>query len=538
VAAFAALWHQPRLRRLAVALSGSVIAEGVYAVAVAVFAYDAGGARAVAVLAMIRPALSAIASPVAAALADHYPRERTMVITDFARAVTLAGMAAGAATGADWIVYALAAVLAIIATAFWPAQAALIPWLTHDPAQLAAANVVTSTIEGLGALVGPLLCAVLLVVAGPSELFLVAAGGFLLSAILIAGIRVSGWRRGESSRIAALGGFKAIAGDRATRTVVSLFGAQMLVAGALNVLIVLAAFEVLRTGDTGVGYLTAAIGFGSLVGVVGAAALVGTRRLAAAFGAGMIVWGLPLALLAIRPSTWSALILLSLAGIGFTVGDVAGFTVLQRAVDDRVLARVFGSLESVALVATAAGAGLASLADVLIGVRGALLAAGVFLPTVTLAAWGRLRAIDAVSPVPTDRVEILRRNPIFAPLPPAALETLASRLVPEQHAAGAEIVRQGEAADRFYIISDGSVEIEIDGMPVTESGPGDYFGEIALVRAVPRTATARALADVEPYTLDGTSFVGATTGYPASAEAANAVVGARLRFRSPSGGLV
>jgi MFS family permease len=427
--------------------------------------------------------------------------------------------------------------LAIIATAFWPAQAALLPSLTHEPAQLAAANVVISTIEGLGALVGPVLCAVLLLVAGPRELFLVAAAGFLWSAAVIAGIRVTAWQREETGSAPVLDGFRTIASDRATRIVVSLFGAQMLVAGALNVLIVIAALRLLHTGQTGVGYLSAAIGFGSLIGVVGAAALVGARRLAASFGVGLIVWGLPLALVAALPSRWLALALLALAGIGFTITDVIGFTVLQRAVDDSVLGRVFGSLESVALIATALGAGLASILNGLVGVRGALLIVGALLPIVTAATWRRLRAIDSTSLIPTDRLEVLRRNAIFAPLPPAALDGLASRLVAEDHPAGTVIFRQGDPGERFYIVAEGSVEIEIDGMPVAEEGPGDYFGEIALLRTIPRTGTARALDEVKLYSLDGPSFLGAATGHAASKEAAEAVVGSRLRFRSPSGGL-
>jgi CRP-like cAMP-binding protein len=171
-------------------------------------------------------------------------------------------------------------------------------------------------------------------------------------------------------------------------------------------------------------------------------------------------------------------------------------------------------------------------------VRGALLAAGLLLPVVTLLSWRRLEAIDAESKVPIDRLVLLRRNPIFAPLPPAAIDALAARLVAERRAAGEEIFAQGDAGDRFYLVSDGAVEIAVDRVVVAEEGPGDYFGEIALIRDVPRTATARALADSLLYSLDGAAFVAAATGHPASADAAEAVVGSRLRFRSPSGGLV
>ena len=122
-AAFTALSHNPQLRGLSIALVGSVTAEGLFAVAIAVFAFDVGGAKAVAGLAIARPALAAVASPIASSLCDRFRRERILVTTDFARAATLCGMAAAAAMGADWVVYVLAAVLAIVATAFWPAQA-------------------------------------------------------------------------------------------------------------------------------------------------------------------------------------------------------------------------------------------------------------------------------------------------------------------------------------------------------------------------------------------------------------------------------
>ena len=139
-----------------------------------------------------------------------------------------------------------------------------------------------------------------------------------------------------------------------------------------------------------------------------------------------------------------------LAGVGYTIVDVAGFTVLQRAVDDSVLARVFGTLESVALIATAAGAGIASIVNELVGPRAALLAAGLLLPAVTIAAARRLHAIDKESRVPIDRLVLLRRNPIFSPLPPAAIDALANRLAPEEHHAGEEIFRQGDRGDRSW----------------------------------------------------------------------------------------
>ena len=125
-------------------------------------------------------------------------------------------------------------------------------------------------------------------------------------------------------------------------------------------------------------------------------------------------------------------------------------------------------------------------------------------------------------------VELLQAIPIFAPLSPPVLEGLAARLIPVHEAAGETIVRQGEPGDRFYVISSGEVEVSVDGQPQATQGPGDHFGEIALLRDVPRTATVTARTDVDLLALERDDFVTAVTGHAASAEAAEAVVGARL----------
>ncbi|MGH3093787.1 MAG: cyclic nucleotide-binding domain-containing protein, partial [Gaiellaceae bacterium] len=148
--------------------------------------------------------------------------------------------------------------------------------------------------------------------------------------------------------------------------------------------------------------------------------------------------------------------------------------------------------------------------------------------------WRRLRALDAeASPPPGAELELLRSIPIFAPLPAAALEHLAASLVRTELATGGEVFRQGDAGDRFYVVGAGSVAIEIDGARSSELGPGEFFGEIALLRDVPRTATARAASDAELYSLDRDEFIAAVTGHPASVEAADAVIGARLGSLRP-----
>ena len=539
---FSGAARSPALRLLAFALVGSGGAEGVYAVGIAVFAFERGGAAAVGLVTLMRMLLAAIASPFAAVLGDRLKRQRVMLATDAARAVILSGMGLAAALHAPSLaVYVLAGLLAVVSTAFWPAQAALLPSLARNPAELTAGNLMTSSIEGIASFVGPVVGGVVLITGGAAAVFFAAAVGFVWSVVAIARLSVAGERLvaepGGKVIVELLEGFRVIGREPRARLLVGLFAAQMLVAGALNVLVVVAALQLLGAGRIGVGYLSSAVGLGGMVGLFGGAALVGSRRLARAFGFGLVLWGLPLAVLAVRPSEAVALVLLVLAGAGYTVTDVAGFTLLQRVVADTVLARVFGSLESIALAATGAGALLAPALIDSLGIRGAFGATGIFLPVVTLTAWRALRDVDTGAAVPLELLDLLRRVPIFAELPQATLERIALRVAPEIYDAGAVIFGQGDPGERFYIVESGTVEIDVDGQSVGVFGPGTSFGEIGLLRNVPRTATAVTRTPVRLAAVDGPAFVEAVTGHRPSAQAAEHVVAARLRFRAPGGAL-
>jgi CRP-like cAMP-binding protein len=136
--------------------------------------------------------------------------------------------------------------------------------------------------------------------------------------------------------------------------------------------------------------------------------------------------------------------------------------------------------------------------------------------------------MDAAFKPPVEQLKLLRKIAIFAPLPPAEQEHLAHELIPVHVSAGDVVVREGEAGDRFYVVRSGELEVSVDGKPVRRLGPGDHFGEIALLRDVPRTATVEALADVDLYALERDEFIGSVTGHAPSAEAADAVVMQRL----------
>jgi MFS family permease len=531
------VFRNPGLRRLQLAWIGSVTGDWAYAIALGVFAYEAGGATAVGLVALLRFLPSAAVAPFAAVLADRYPRQRVMLAADAIRAAALAGAAAVAlAEGPAPAVYALAALVAVVSTAFQPAQAALIPTLARDPRELTAANVASSTIESVGSFLGPAIGGLLLAVTSPGVVFAATAGAFVWSALNVARIPSTPPAREdvveEALHREALAGFRAIFAVPSLRLVVGLYSAQTLVAGALNVLVVVAALELLDLGRSGPGLLNSAVGIGGLIGAAITLGLVGLRGLGTAFAFGLVLWGLPLVLFGAWPATGAAVLFLGLLGIGNTLVDVSGLTLLQRTAPPEVLGRVFGVLESLVVGTLGLGAIIAPLLISLFGVRWALVATGLLLPALALASWTRLRTIDERTVVPEHELERLRSLPLFAPLPPATLEHLAGNLVRVPAAAGTEITRQGDVGDRFYLVDEGEVEVISDGEVVSTLGPGDYFGEIALLRDVPRTATVTARTDAALLALERDEFVSAVSGHPASLEAADAVVAARLaRFR-------
>jgi CRP-like cAMP-binding protein len=152
---------------------------------------------------------------------------------------------------------------------------------------------------------------------------------------------------------------------------------------------------------------------------------------------------------------------------------------------------------------------------------------GSLLPILAVLSRASLVRLD-VEPGDPRRLALLEAIPIFSPLSPPVLEQLAARLTPVHANAGEEIIRLGDHGDRFYVVDKGEVEILTEGGPPRRQGEGAYFGEIALLRDVPRTATVRAATDCDLFALDRDDFLPAVTGHAGSAQAADVVISTRL----------
>jgi hypothetical protein len=220
--------------------------------------------------------------------------------------------------------------------------------------------------------------------------------------------------------------------------------------------------------------------------------------------------------------------LLCIVGVANTVVDASVNTLLQRTTPEEVLGRVFGVLESVAIAAVAVGSMVAPALIAGLGIEGALVAAGLVLPVLALLARPALRRIDAADVPPTHRLERLRAISMFAPLGSVELEGIAAGLEETTRGAGDEVVRQGDRGERFFIIDRGEVEVFADGRLLRTMAAGDYFGEIALIRDIPRTASVVARTDVELLALERDRFLASITRSHLGTQAADAVVAARL----------
>jgi len=536
----------PSLRRVMLAFLLFKAVESATWISVLVYAYDATGPASVGIVGLAQLAPSAVFAATAAAVADRHPRDRVLLAGYALQAVAMGATAAGMLLGAPPIlVYVVAAAACCVITITRPAQGALLPSLSRTPAELTAANGLAGSVEGLGMLVGPLTAAAVLLVASPGSVFAAATVACLVACLLVARLprpasAVAAADRAteaprepaptapaaasrepdietletETGRRRLVRGLKAIGAHPDLGLVVGLLGARMLVIGALDVLYVLLAQEVLGTGDAGAGTLNGAIGLGIIVGGAATFALAGRRRLAPVLAAGAVAVGGGMVVLSGTSSVPGAIALLVVAGAGLAIVDVAGRTLLQRVAMDRVLARVLGALEGIGMGAMAAGAFLVPVVAGVWSVPAAVVCTGLLLPVMLGVAWIRLRSIDTRAIVPERELALLRGNAILSLLPVPQLESVARQCRWHTAETGETIIREGEHGDRYYVLASGSVRISAGGRHLRDLGmPGDGFGEIALLHDVPRTATVVATAPVAVLALDRAHFLEAVTGH-------------------------
>jgi MFS family permease len=545
-----AVIHNPGLSRISLAFFGFSMAEFATWVAILVYAYNRGGAGGAGAVAAVQLVPCGLVAPFGAFAGDRFRRDRVLFVSYLVQALTLGIAAVVLSTDAPFaviLVFASIAATSLMITR--PTQAALLPSVSKGPEELTAANAVSTFAGSAGTVVGPFVAGLLLARWSPAHVFAVFAVVMVAAAMLVARLDISAHDAEPEKLIgarevgrASLAGFRFLFTEHRAGLLVLVLSGGTVLTGALDVLFVAVAISLLGKGQSWAGFLSSASGLGALVGATLAVALVGRRRLVPALAGGTFVFSGPVAVIGAAPSAATAPALFGVAGAGGSVAWVAGSTLLQRIAPEQMLARVFGILEGMRAFALAIGSLGASALITTFGVRTALIAIAMLAPCVMLALWIPLSSIDRDAKVPdAETVAFLRRMPIFAPLPPPAIERILAHLARVEVPAGEVLIGQGDVGDRFYMIVEGRAEVTRDGEHVGVRTAGEYVGEVALLRDEPRNATVTATTHMTLFTLDREPFLEAVTGYPQSHARAEAIVEERLPDgsihprRSPSG---
>lgn len=536
--ALVAIARNRNLVRVQLSFCAAWTAEWLFVVVLGVVAFRAGGVTALGLIAFLRMAPPAILAPFASTFSDRFRRELVLIWSSLLRAVATATAAVLLAIqGPIVATYTLAILAACAFIVFRAANSALLPALCVTPLELTTATTSRGLMDSISTLLGPLIAAILLRFANPAAAFGVVATLSLTSGALLVGLsyevppRITPPFRRIVVEMAD--GFRALARYRDAALLICLALAQTFTRGCLTVLLVTLAFDLLRTGQVGVGVLTAAVGAGAVVGSLAVLSLVSGRRLAALEGIGVALWGLPLTLSGAFPYSPVVLGLMCIVGLGNALVDVGLFTLLARRVPEHLLGRVFGALESMIALTVGLGSLVTPFVIALLGLRGALVALGLVAPAAAALGWRRLQLIDGSIVHSDEEIAVLRQVVLFQRLPLPMIENLAAHISHRLVPAGVEVFHQGDVGDGFYVIEGGEADVIGDGRRIRSLAAGDCFGEIALLRDTPRTATVRARSPLRLHILSRSDFLLAVSSYSASAIEAQSLLRERLATFTP-----
>jgi MFS family permease len=528
---FRSLAGNRALVRVVVAYALFIVTEYSVWLAMLVYAYRQGGATVAGLIAIAQLVPAAALAPFASAVADRWSPVVLLAGGYLGQAVGMAATAAAIIAGAPLAAYAAAVFASALVTTTRPAQATLIPSVAATPDQLTAANVAVGWVEAAGIAASGLLAGVLIATGGVAVVFATCAGLGVAAMLLVARLRVPALAASPERAPAVLADLRdslrlTVRRPR-LRLMVGLLTADAIVVGALDLLIVILAITVLGRPQAWAGYLNFTYGVGAVLAATASVVLVGRRLGMPILGAAFLLSGV-LAALAFSPGLAATVALLTVAGAGHSLLEIASRTLLQRSVPAQLLGRVFGVLEGMVMAGLALGALLVPLLVYLGGSRLALLGVAAVLP-LGVAVGGRgLVTLDAEAPVPVVEIALLRSLSLFAELPAPAIEGLAAALTPVEVPAGAVLVRQGEPGDAYYAIAAGELDVCQDGHFLRRCGRGDGVGEIALLRDVPRTATVTARTPATVYQLNREPFLTAVLGHAPTHRQAGRIAEARL----------
>lgn len=521
----AALRHRD-LRLLLAGLAVSKTGDWLYVVGLQVFVFESTRSAAwVAAATILRLVPAGLFAPLGGSLADRFERRRVMIACDLARVGCMLLLALVAWRGAT---PALALVLAFLSSTagspYLPAAEATTPSLVPE-SELAAANSALGVIDNVGIFLGPALGGLLLLAGPPALAFAINAVSFFGSAAAVALMRTRS-RPAEQREVSLFShlaaGLRPLTSSAGAAAICGLVAGAAFMYGLQTVLLVLLSAGRLGSGGQGYGYLLAALGVGGAAAALVAGRLAGGDRPGLVLTIAVAGQGLPLAALALVHSLVVAMVLLVVQGVAGVILDVTGYTALQRAMPERLLARVFGFLQVTVIASILAGALVASWLTAAAGLSIALAIPGLVITALALLLVPLTRSITVSGlrrfEETRGRYDTFARLPVFYGVGRPALELLVRESSPVEAAPGEAVVNEGDAADALYVVEAGELDVSTGKVGrethLNRLGPGDYFGEIGILKGVPRTATVRAVTAVRLYRIEAGEFSAAVGGSP------------------------
>lgn len=507
-------WRNPRLRWMLAAYLLFNIAEWASYIALLVWAYDRDGVRGASAIALVQLVPAAVAAPM---LAGRLARLRAPLALRLGYAAQgLAGLVLGTAILADVHVAAVAVLAAVYSCALActrPVHHSLLPEISDTTGELTAGNAGSGSVEAAATFLGPLTSGALVIAWAPGGVVVIMGLGSLLAVLLAARLgagapRVSVTRSGrERSPL------RVALANPAARLLSGLMVAEYALVGMMDILLVVLALDRLDMSQGGPGLLNSAIGVGGLVGAAATVVLIGARRLSPFLLTGALMAGISFAMAGMASSVYVAMILIALCGAGKLFFDVASRTLIQRLLPDSLFVAVFGLQEGCMMAGLVLGSLAAPVLVTVASPEAAFLVAGSFLPLVALALWRQLRRLDAAATVPADTLALLSGVPMLSVLPPRVVERLAVFAGHVSTPPGTAVVTEGETGSLVYVIESGHVVVSHGADRIRTLGPGDWFGELALLNPdARRTATVTAEEPVELVTIDRHTFLTALAG--------------------------
>jgi len=528
-----ALTSASGMRRALVAYTVFSLVEMSMWIAVVLYAFAQGGASLAGIAAVVQLVPSALIAPVIAGMAERLPRGRALVLTYLLVMVTCAWVTAAlAADAGPWWVIAASGTVVTATSAARPLHYAALPPLATGPDELVSCISLSAVAEGLALFLGPIIAGIATQALGTWS---VVVGCTVAAALMTAMVirlpldtEPPAHAADEKPIEAALSGIAALRGDTGAIALLVVLTTNFVFIGALDVLGVAFSEDVLGLGHSGSGLLIGAAGVGAFIGAAIAASFVRRRNLTPVVLVSGVILGLGMAAVVLFSVLPPAMASIAVGGLAGSLLMVAGRTLLQRATDDTVLARVFAVAESTSLLGLALGSALAPLLVSALSASLAFVPLGLGIAGVTLVGVVFVRALDKRAVFRPVEMELLRSVPFLAVLPPYERERLVKKVSWVEVAPGTTIVTEGEPGRDFFIVAEGQLDVEVHGQHrVPLEAPG-WFGEIALLQDVPRTATVRAVTRARLLRLSAPDFLAAVTGDADGSKIAREVTAAHL----------